>query len=199
MLIHSVRRWVRRPLLRLRGVMHPARLVRLGLRLGNAVFIADTVYIDAGHPWLITIGDDSVIAQRAMIFTHDAAMRIQTGYTLIAPVSIGARVYVGAGAIILPDTTVGEDCVIGAGAVVKGAFPPRSVIVGNPARVVDDVGSLAERHRAAADSAPHWPAYGWNSYSGISRKNRLLQQEALAGGGRGYMGARKKTPAGGSV
>jgi maltose O-acetyltransferase len=192
---------VRRPIRRLRGVQDAARLVRAGLKLGNNVFIADSVYIDTGHPWLITIGDDSVIAPRAMIFSHDAAMRIQTGYAMIAPVSIGARVYVGAGAIILPDTTVGEDCVIGAGAVVKGTFPPRSVIAGSPARVIDDVDSMAERHLAAIQASPSWPAEGWNNYSGITRDRQLVQQEALRRGARGYLAARvvKKHARNGSV
>jgi maltose O-acetyltransferase len=181
--------------MRLRGVNDPLRLVRAGLQLGKGVFLADGVFIDSGHPWLISIGDDSVIAPRVMIFTHDAAMRIQTGYTMIAPVSIGTRVYVGAGAIILPDTMVGDDCVIGAGAVVKGTFPPRSVIAGSPARVVDDVDSLAGRHLAAVNDGPCWPVIGWNSYTGISQERRQAQREALGIGVRGYMVARKNTAA----
>jgi len=190
-LLIAVRRFLRRPILRLRGVDDPARLVRLGMKRGRGVFISDSAYIDSGHPWLLSIGEDSVIAQRVMIFTHDAAMRIHTGYTMVAHVSIGARVYVGAGAIILPGTTIGDECVVGAGAVVKGTFAPRSVITGNPARVVADVGSLAERHLAAVETSPCWPAYGWNSYTGISRERRRIQQEALEGGARGYIAAQK--------
>lgn len=189
--VASTRRRLRRPIQRLRGATDPARLVRSGLQLGKGVFLADSVYIDAGHPWLISIGHDSVIAPGVMIFTHDAAMRIQTGYTMIAPVSIGARVYVGAGAIILPDTTVGEDCVIGAGAVVKGTFPPRSVIAGSPARVIEDVDDLAERHLAAVNDGPCWPVIGWNSYTGITPERQQVQRDLLRAGGRGYMVARK--------
>lgn len=197
----SVRRLLRRPVLRLRGVADTGQLVRDGLHLGDNVSIAAGVYIDSGHPWLITIGDGSVIAPRVMIFAHDAAMRIQTGYAMIAPVSIGARVYVGAGAIVLPDTIVGEDCVIGAGAVVKGTFPPRSVLAGNPARVIGDVDGLAERHLAGMQAGPCWPAEGWTSYSGISSERKRAQQEALGGGARGYMAAQvgKKRADGGSV
>lgn len=191
----SVMRLLRRPIDRLRGVTDPAQLVRMGMQLGDGAFIAHSVYIDRGHPWLISIGDDSVIAQRVMIFTHDAAMTLQIGYAMIASVSIGARVYVGAGAIILPGTNVGDDCVIGAGAVVKGTFPPRSVITGSPARVVSDVDSLAKTHLAGVEVGPCWPAEGWNSYSGITPERRRTQQEALAGGVRGYMAERAEKKA----
>jgi serine acetyltransferase len=52
------------------------------------------------------------------------------------PVRIGAGSWLGTGAVVLPGVTVGEHSVIGAGAVVSRDVPPRSVVVGNPARVV---------------------------------------------------------------
>ena len=49
-------------------------------------------------------------------------------------VSIGADCWIGAGAIVMAD--VGDGSTIGAGAVVTNPIPPRSVAVGNPARVI---------------------------------------------------------------
>lgn len=54
-------------------------------------------------------------------------------------VTIGSNVFIGTGAIILKGTTIGDHSVVGAGAVVKGVFPARSVIAGNPARVIGSV------------------------------------------------------------
>lgn len=57
-------------------------------------------------------------------------------------VLIGRNVFIGTGAVILKGTVLGDHCVVGAGAVVKGKFPGRTVIAGNPARAVrslDDV------------------------------------------------------------
>ena len=49
---------------------------------------------------------------------------------------IGDDCWIGSGVIFLDGARVGDGCVVGAGAVVRGHFPPRSVIVGMPARVV---------------------------------------------------------------
>lgn len=45
---------------------------------------------------------------------------------------------VGMGAIILDGAEIGEECLIGAGAVVapRTQIPPRSLAVGNPAKVL---------------------------------------------------------------
>jgi acetyltransferase-like isoleucine patch superfamily enzyme len=49
----------------------------------------------------------------------------------------GARV--GGGAIICPQVEIGEDAFVGAGAVVTKDVPARTVVVGNPARVLREV------------------------------------------------------------
>jgi len=51
--------------------------------------------------------------------------------------TVGNRVLVGMGAVVLDDAEIGDDSIIGAGALVtKGKkFPPRSLIVGSPAKV----------------------------------------------------------------
>ncbi len=51
------------------------------------------------------------------------------------PVNIGNNVWIGINAIILKGTSIGDHSVVGAGAVVKGAFPPYSLIIGNPAQL----------------------------------------------------------------
>lgn len=49
----------------------------------------------------------------------------------------GARV--GGGAILCPAVEIGEEAFVGAGAVVTRDVPPRTVVVGNPARVLREV------------------------------------------------------------
>lgn len=56
-----------------------------------------------------------------------------------APVVLQSNVWLGARVIVLPGVTIGAGSVIGAGGVVTKDIPPRSVAVGNPARVIRDL------------------------------------------------------------
>ena len=49
----------------------------------------------------------------------------------------GARV--GGGATLLPGIEIGEEAFVGAGAVVTRDVPPRTLVVGSPARVLRQV------------------------------------------------------------
>jgi len=49
----------------------------------------------------------------------------------------GARI--GGGAVLCPGVEVGEEAFVGAGAVVVKDVPPRTVVVGNPARALRTV------------------------------------------------------------
>jgi carbonic anhydrase/acetyltransferase-like protein (isoleucine patch superfamily) len=51
---------------------------------------------------------------------------------------VGPDTLIGMGAILLDGVTVGENCLIAAGALLTGGqtFPPGSLILGQPARVV---------------------------------------------------------------
>jgi len=120
---------------------------------------------------------------------HDASMRRHIDHTLIAPVVIGDRVFVGVGAIILPGTRIGDDSVVAAGAVVRGDIPPWSMVVGNPAKVVSDVRAVADWHRQAAAQGPVWPHEGWTVGRGITDARKRAQREALATGITGYLEA----------
>lgn len=56
------------------------------------------------------------------------------------PVRIGNNVWIGTGAVILPGITIGDDSVIGAGSVVTKDIPAGVVAVGNPCRVLREIG-----------------------------------------------------------
>lgn len=51
------------------------------------------------------------------------------------PIIIGANVWIGGGAIILPGITIGDNAIIGAGSVVTLDVPANATAIGNPARV----------------------------------------------------------------
>lgn len=87
----------------------------------------------------IYIGDSVMIAPNVVIATgtHPICPELrEKAYQYNLPVHIGNRVWIGAGAIILPGVTIGDDSVIGAGSVVTKDVPSGVVAVGNPCRVL---------------------------------------------------------------
>lgn len=58
------------------------------------------------------------------------------GHEWSRPIVIGDDCWIGGSAILLPGITIGSGSTVGAGSVVTKDVPPRSVVVGNPARVV---------------------------------------------------------------
>ena len=136
------------------------RLTADGLRLGRNVIIGRHTYIGHVCPWLITIGDHTVIGMKASIFSHDNSTKLQTGYSRGGLVNIGARVYVGAHAVILPGVTIRDDAIIGAGSVVSRDVPPGAVVAGNPARIHGTTTDFKRKHLARLAEGPCWDARG---------------------------------------
>lgn len=57
-----------------------------------------------------------------------------------SPIIIGDDVWIGAGVIILKGVILGDGCVVASGSVVaSGVYPARSVLAGNPAKVVKKI------------------------------------------------------------
>src|SRR4051812_115424 len=86
------------------GRRDAARLERLksaGLTLGQNVFIGRGFTIDPDFPFLVEVGDDTTVSFDVVLLAHDASSRRAVGYSRVAPVSIGARVFVGARAVVL--------------------------------------------------------------------------------------------------
>ena len=55
------------------------------------------------------------------------------------PIDIGADVWVGGGAIILPGVRIGARAVIGAGSVVTRDVPEATFAAGNPCRAIRSI------------------------------------------------------------
>lgn len=78
----------------------------------------------------IVIGTETLVAFKTLIYTRDHV----TGED--RPVRIGSRCFIGGGATITPGVTIGDGSIVGSGAVVFERVPARSIVAGNPAKVV---------------------------------------------------------------
>ena len=90
----------------------------------------------------VTIGDDVLLAAGVQLIaaTHglDAAER-RAGWEYARPVTIEDGAWLGAGVLVLPGVTIGAEAVVGAGAVVTKDVAARTVVAGNPARVIREL------------------------------------------------------------
>jgi carbonic anhydrase/acetyltransferase-like protein (isoleucine patch superfamily) len=105
----------------LRVLLHRAR----GVKIGKNVWISYNVVLETAYPHLITIDDDAFIGIGVIVIAHFKGAR--------RGVRIGKQVFVGPGAIILPDAEIGDGAVVTAGSVVTAPVPPMTVVQGNPA------------------------------------------------------------------
>jgi acetyltransferase-like isoleucine patch superfamily enzyme len=64
------------------------------------------------------------------------AKRLLAGPGEVKPIMIGANVWIGFDAVILPGASIGEGSIIGARSLVAGVIPPYTIAAGSPARVV---------------------------------------------------------------
>lgn len=91
----------------------------------------------------IYVGDYTMFGPNVTIATagHPILPELrQQGYQYNAPVHIGKNCWIGAGALIMPGITIGDNSVIGAGSVVTKDIPSNVVAVGNPCKVMREIG-----------------------------------------------------------
>jgi maltose O-acetyltransferase len=110
------------------------------ITLGDKVFFNfNCVVLD---PAPVTVGNNVLFGPAVQIYTPThplGAAQRRTGLESARPVTIGADVWVGGGAILCPGVTVGARSVIGAGSVVTRDVPAGVFAAGNPCRVIREL------------------------------------------------------------
>lgn len=98
----------------------------------------------------IYIGDCTMLGPNVTIATAGhpilPELRGEQYYQFNMPVHIGRNCWIGAGAIIMPGVTIGDNTVIGAGSVVTKDIPANVVAVGNPCRVMREIGEKDRKY-----------------------------------------------------
>ena len=103
----------------------------------NQVVVGDRVTVKCGvQLWDGVTLEDDVFVGPNVTFTNDLQPRSRNAAAKLLPTLVKKGASIGANATILPGLTIGEGSMVGAGAVVTKDVPPRTLVVGNPARVV---------------------------------------------------------------
>jgi len=93
--------------------------------IGNGSNVQDNTVLHVAHDLPTKIGDNVTIGHNAIIHAC----------------SIGDNCLIGMGAIVLDGAEIGEESIVGAGALVTQhkKFPPRSLLIGSPAKVAREL------------------------------------------------------------
>jgi sugar O-acyltransferase (sialic acid O-acetyltransferase NeuD family) len=122
----------------------------MGALVDPTAVLASTARVSHGAyvNTLVSVGSHTSIScfcniNRSSTLGHDCTLGAFTatgpGVTLCGGVSTGLGAFVGAGSVLLPGVKIGSGAVVGAGSVVTRDVPDGAVVVGNPARVVQEV------------------------------------------------------------
>ncbi|MFQ3229640.1 sugar O-acetyltransferase [Reinekea sp.] len=109
--------------------------------LGNNVYanfnltLVDDTHIYIGN--YVMIGPNVTIATAGHPIEPELRKKVAQ---FNIPVHIGDNVWIGANSVVLPGVTIGENSVIGAGSIVTKDIPSNVVAVGNPCRVLREIG-----------------------------------------------------------
>jgi acetyltransferase-like isoleucine patch superfamily enzyme len=84
--------------------------------------------------------EELVFIAPCVVTTNDNFMgRTERRHELIEGPTIRRGARIGGGAVLCPGVEIGEEAFVGAGSVVTQDVPARTVVVGNPARVLREV------------------------------------------------------------
>ena len=130
------------------------------VHFGNNIYANfNLTLVDDTH---IYVGDYTMFGPNVTVATagHPILPELrEKGYQYNAPVHIGRNCWIGAGAVILPGVTLGDNVVVGAGSIVTKDLPSNVVAVGNPCKVLREVGER-DREYYFKERKIDWEALG---------------------------------------
>jgi acetyltransferase-like isoleucine patch superfamily enzyme len=117
--------------------------------------LPSTVISDPEYVWI----GDNVCFSTCTVLGHDGSVAMldralgepldSVGYVVIRD-----NVFVGYGAIVMPNVTIGPNAIVAAGSVVVKDVPPRTIVGGVPAVSIGDWDSHVERLRDKTRTLP---------------------------------------------
>ena len=125
-----------------RGFHASAEIGDAALVIGNQVQINQGVHLDTTGG--LTIGARTLLSQEAVLYTHDHGLDPRAMPRQM-PKTVGADVWIGARALVLPQCrSIGAGAIVGAGAVVTRDVPAGAIAAGNPAVIIGQKDIIAQ-------------------------------------------------------
>jgi len=119
-------------------LVHPLSFIGEGVELGPGTMVMANCYIGPAVKLgkCVFVMANSIIGHNTTVgsFSHLSAGSVTSSY-----IKIGEGVDIALNATVLEKLTIGNYSVVGAGAMATKDIPERTVVVGNPARVLKTV------------------------------------------------------------
>jgi sugar O-acyltransferase (sialic acid O-acetyltransferase NeuD family) len=118
------------------SIIHPRSFLYDGVRINSGGLILPNALVGPS----VSLGVGCIVNHSAIV-DHDTVIEsfchIAPGAIIGGGVTIGNLCLIGSGAVIQPGITIGDEVIIGSGAVVTHDLDSGSVVVGNPAKLID--------------------------------------------------------------
>ena len=157
----------------MRPVVHPTAFVHPQANVTGDVWIGRDVYIGPGAvlrgDWgRITVGDGANVQENCIVHVFpgldvvlEESAHIGHG-AIVHGAHVGRNCLIGMNAVLMDQAVIGAESIVGALSFVPQGMqvPPRSVVVGNPARIIKEV----------TDEQIAWKSEGTSWYQRLPRE-----------------------------
>jgi acetyltransferase-like isoleucine patch superfamily enzyme len=114
--------------------------IKIGKNVWVSFAISGGCYIQGING--IEIGDNTIFAPGIKIISANHDLNDLSKSLPENPIKIGRRCWIASNAVILPGVELGDDIIVAAGSIVTKSFPSKSIIGGNPAKILKVNNSL---------------------------------------------------------
>lgn len=155
------------PVIKKSSFVHPQAVVTGNVHIGENVYIGPGAAI-RGDWGEIIIEDGCNVQENCTIHMFPGtSLRLKKGAhvghgAIIHGANLGENCLIGMNSVIMDEAEIGDECIVGALSFVpaKTIIPKRSVVVGNPARVIKEV----------SDEMINWKTQGTALYQALPRE-----------------------------
>ena len=112
------------------------------VKIGKEVVIGPGCFFEARHTASIRIDERVSIGPYCILITttHENGTPVRRAGQLISDdITIGVGTWLGTRVTVLPGTNIGAGCIVGANSLLRGEYPPNTLIVSPPARAVSTI------------------------------------------------------------
>ncbi len=156
--------------------VHPSAFVHAGafllgeVEIGEEASVWPAAVLRGDHGGIVigartSIQDGTVAHATAGLSQVQIGEECTVGHRVILHgCTVGARCLVGMGSILLDGSELGDECFLGAGSLVTPGkrYPPRSFLLGSPAK----------RVREVTAQELEWITYSWKAYQDLALRHR---------------------------